>query len=328
MHRRSAPALDLGTGRTSSTTCCRRLGGIQTRRLTVLRRTTPPARESWCGARQDLGSVHRLTRREHEHAPPQDSHRAARRHRRDRHRPGRQRQRLRYRLRRRAGRDADRRPPSPAAPTTTRSTAAGRPKARRSPAWAATTRSPARTSPTRSAAATATTRSPAAPATTPRRRPGHRHDLRQRRRRHARRPLQRRQPGQPRRRRLGIDTCQGPAPDPDIHANCENTLSPPVTRSGLGRPRTAASSARPAAGCSSTCPRWTTAACSSACRSRSSGARRPAADLHGRRRDVPQRDVAAVHLRPAVSAASRSTRASTEHRIGGAARTERPLRSF
>jgi len=31
---------------------------------------------------------------------------------------------------------------------------------------------------------------------------------------------------------LNIDTCQGPAPDPDTHASCENTLSPPITGPG------------------------------------------------------------------------------------------------
>lgn len=30
----------------------------------------------------------------------------------------------------------------------------------------------------------------------------------------------------------GIDTCQGPAPDPDIHASCENTSTPPTTGPG------------------------------------------------------------------------------------------------
>jgi hypothetical protein len=33
---------------------------------------------------------------------------------------------------------------------------------------------------------------------------------------------------------LGIDTCQGPAPDPDIHANCENTSVPPTAGPGSG----------------------------------------------------------------------------------------------
>jgi Ca2+-binding RTX toxin-like protein len=32
----------------------------------------------------------------------------------------------------------------------------------------------------------------------------------------------------------GTDTCQGPAPDPDTHASCENTSTPPPTGPGSG----------------------------------------------------------------------------------------------
>jgi Ca2+-binding RTX toxin-like protein len=33
---------------------------------------------------------------------------------------------------------------------------------------------------------------------------------------------------------LGTDTCQGPPPDPDIHASCENTSTPPGSGPGSG----------------------------------------------------------------------------------------------
>jgi len=33
----------------------------------------------------------------------------------------------------------------------------------------------------------------------------------------------------------GTDTCQGPAPDPDIHNSCENTSTPPVSGPGSSR---------------------------------------------------------------------------------------------
>jgi hypothetical protein len=33
---------------------------------------------------------------------------------------------------------------------------------------------------------------------------------------------------------LGTDVCQGPAPDPDTHASCESTSTPPVTGPGSG----------------------------------------------------------------------------------------------
>jgi hypothetical protein len=33
---------------------------------------------------------------------------------------------------------------------------------------------------------------------------------------------------------LGTDICQGPAPDPDIHASCENTSTPPASGPGSG----------------------------------------------------------------------------------------------
>jgi hypothetical protein len=33
---------------------------------------------------------------------------------------------------------------------------------------------------------------------------------------------------------IGNDTCQGPAPDPDIHDNCENTSLPPIAGPGSG----------------------------------------------------------------------------------------------
>ena len=33
----------------------------------------------------------------------------------------------------------------------------------------------------------------------------------------------------------GTDTCQGPAPDPDIHNSCEITATPPVTGAGSSR---------------------------------------------------------------------------------------------
>jgi RTX calcium-binding nonapeptide repeat (4 copies) len=33
---------------------------------------------------------------------------------------------------------------------------------------------------------------------------------------------------------LGTDTCQGPAPDPDTHASCENTSTPPPAGPGSG----------------------------------------------------------------------------------------------
>ncbi len=33
---------------------------------------------------------------------------------------------------------------------------------------------------------------------------------------------------------LGTDTCQGPPPDGDIHASCENTSMPPVSGPGSG----------------------------------------------------------------------------------------------
>jgi hypothetical protein len=33
---------------------------------------------------------------------------------------------------------------------------------------------------------------------------------------------------------INTDSCQGPAPDPDIHAGCENTTTPPTTGTGSG----------------------------------------------------------------------------------------------
>ena len=157
-----------------------------------------------------------------------------------------------------------------------------------------------------------------------RRRPGHRHDLRQRRQRHARRLLQRRKPGQPRRRRQHRHL-SGPGAGSGHPRQLREHARAADARSGLGhidgRPALHGQRRpvhRPLAGGLQLPVRRHA--------DQEAAARRGRPHLHGGRWDVPQRDVAAVHLRPAVTRSDRARPERAQNTGSKGPLTERPLR--